>query len=380
MYALMVTPNAFPNGDAGAVRDYAFACIYRDLGYGIVHFGNGACQQGLYRGITYRSFRIDANSFIEKARRKLVTLDFFKNAYRELVAERGFPALIHLYDVDEAIFRFFVTEAQRLSIPILHDSVEWYSPCQFKLGRLDYRYILKDRLNSHLVSNPVKVIAISEYLREYFSEKGLKTIVVPVIMDSDDYKKSHIAHECDKVKLMYAGSPAAKDFLPACVRALGNLPDDIRAGFQMDVYGASMGDVAHLFDGGLVPAEIHVHGRVAREEVLEALNRADFSMLLRPEDERYAQAGFPTKVVEAMMCGCPMLCNLSSDLSKYLIGGENSIIVDGHTEEDMLRALIEISKMPRDKILNMKERARQDAVRFFDYRKYKDAVDRLIHE
>ena len=33
MYVLMVVPSNFPNGDAGAVRDMAFAKIYQELGY-----------------------------------------------------------------------------------------------------------------------------------------------------------------------------------------------------------------------------------------------------------------------------------------------------------------------------------------------------------
>ena len=35
MYVLMVVPSDFPNGDAGAVRDEAFALIYKELGYDV---------------------------------------------------------------------------------------------------------------------------------------------------------------------------------------------------------------------------------------------------------------------------------------------------------------------------------------------------------
>ena len=227
---------------------------------------------------------------------------------------------------------------------------------------------------------PVKVIAISEYLGSYFAGRGLKTAVVPVIMDSEDYKAAHPAGENEKIRLMYAGSPAAKDYLPACVRGFADLPDDVRAGFRLDVYGATPYDVRAHFGGCEAPAEIVAHGRVSRDEVLGALGRADFSMLLRPEGERYAQAGFPTKAVEAMMCGCPMLCNLSSDLSKYLVDGENSAIVHGRTEKDVTEALVRVSRMPKGQFAQMKENARRDAERFFDYRNYRDVVGHLIHE
>lgn len=380
MYAFMVTPNAFPNGDAGSVRDYSFACIYKDLGYDVVHFGKGEEPCGSYRGIEYRSLRVNADSVFDKLRRKFAAFGVFKAAYDCLVAKRGYPSMIHLYDVDEKIFRFLVAEARRLSIPVLHDSVEWYSPCQFRLGCLDYRYILKDRLNTHVVSSPVKVIAISEFLGEFFSSKGLCTTVVPVIMDSEDYHAVPSGGDGDKLKFMYAGSPASKDYLSACVRGFASVPNNVRARMRLDVYGATAEDIAVFFDGGSIPAGIFAHGRVSREKVLEALGRADFSMLLRPEDERYARAGFPTKAVEAMMCGCPMLCNLSSDLSKYLVDGENSMIVRGHTEKGVADALGRASRLSRNQIAEMKKNARRDAERFFDYRNYRDAVSHLINE
>lgn len=380
MYALMVTPNAFPNGDAGAVRDYAFACIYKDLGFEVVHLGKGTVSQGLYRGIEYHSLHVDANSFAEKVRRRVNAFGVFKKAYEDVVAEHGLPSLIHIYDVDEKIFRFLVSLGQQLSVPVVHDSVEWYSPCQFKVGKLDYRYVMKDRLNRSLVRKPVKVIAISEFLGTYFSDKGIKTTVVPVIMDSNDYEILPSRVASNKIRLMYAGSPAAKDYLSVCVKAFGNLPENIRGRFQLDVYGASDDDISPLFDCGKLPAGIEAHGRVSRSEVLDALGGADFSLLLRPENERYARAGFPTKVVEAMMCGCPMLCNLSSDLSNYLSDGVNSVVVNGHTEKDLYDSLIRISEMPRKQIEGMRAAARRDAEQYFDYRNYRDAVDHLIHE
>ena len=41
MYVLMVVPSNFPNGDAGAVRDMAFAKIYQELGYEVYLIGAG---------------------------------------------------------------------------------------------------------------------------------------------------------------------------------------------------------------------------------------------------------------------------------------------------------------------------------------------------
>ena len=68
---------------------------------------------------------------------------------------------------------------------------------------------------------------------------------------------------------------------------------------------------------------IRCMGRVPRPVVLQTLQETDFTVLIRDASLRYAKAGFPTKVVESLMSGTPVICNLSSDLDEYLVDGEN---------------------------------------------------------
>ena len=125
---------------------------------------------------------------------------------------------------------------------------------------------------------------------------------------------------------------------------------------------------------------MRAHGRVSRNEVLTALAGADFSMLLRPPEERYAKAGFPTKVVEGMMSGCAMLCNVTSDLGEYLVDGENSVLVGGAGASDVTKSLDRIAAMGRERIEAIKASARETAVRCFDYRRYVDQLGGFIDE
>ena len=60
MYVLMVVPNNFPNKDAGAVRDDAFAQIYRELGYEVRLVGKSRSSTGgEYNGTEYISIYKD---------------------------------------------------------------------------------------------------------------------------------------------------------------------------------------------------------------------------------------------------------------------------------------------------------------------------------
>ena len=55
-YVLMVVPSDFPQGDAGSIRDFSFAEIYRLLGYRTILIGKGKTdREGLYKQVQYYS-------------------------------------------------------------------------------------------------------------------------------------------------------------------------------------------------------------------------------------------------------------------------------------------------------------------------------------
>lgn len=378
-YVLMMSPNKFPEGDAGAVRDHAFACIYMQLGYSVVHIGEGsAARKGNFDGIDFYSIHEKADGALSKAKRLMGYRLRLSETVDAIVGERGAPGLIHVYDVKEPGLRLVKRMSVEHSLPLLHDSVEWYSPCQFKAGRFDYAYWMKDLLNRKLIDGSFSVIAISRYLEDYFVGRGLKTTRIPVIMDATAFRP--VIRGSSKVKLVYAGSPAKKDYLAECVKGFLDLDERRRTLFSFDIYGVSADGLKSVMGGGDIPAEMRAHGRVSRNEVLTALAGADFSMLLRPPEERYAKAGFPTKVVEGMMSGCAMLCNVTSDLGEYLVDGENSVLVGGAGASDVTKSLDRIAAMGRERIEAIKASARETAVRCFDYRRYVDQLGGFIDE
>lgn len=119
-----------------------------------------------------------------------------------------------------------------------------------------------------------------------------------------------------------------------------------------------------------ISESVSFEGRRDHDYVLQAVADADFAFLLRPSEERYAQAGFPTKVAESCSCGTAMLCNYSSDLELYLHDGENSIIVSGCNVDACQTALNKILKMQPEQIIQMKENARKTAEASFDLQQY----------
>lgn len=379
MYVLMITPNKFPNGDAGAVRDEYFAKIYMELGYEVYHIGmNPNMISDTYKNIHYVSIYRDNSSLSKKILNSIQYKNRLIAEYRNIIEQKGMPSLIHIYDIPEVGIKWAKKEATNNNIRIVHDSVEWYSPCEFKFGRFAYPYILKNRTNKVLISSPIAVIAISSYLEKHFINRGLKTLRVPVIMDSFDYHP-HERISNSKIGIVYAGSPAKKDYLSECIRAFCGLPNIIREKFDFKIFGADLQFVKQCCSDGVVPEQIHVFGRVARDIVISNLEDADFSILVRPSNERYTQAGFPTKSVEAMMNGCAMLCNLTSDLGDYLKDRNNAIIIDDCTEEAIREALVAASRLSHEQLIDMRNNARQTAEECFDYRLFIEQMKQFIN-
>lgn len=379
MYVLMITPNKFPEGDAGAVRDGYFAKLYQELGYEIIHIGmNPKIDYGEWKGVRFYSLYQKNNGLINKLKNYRSYGNRLNKLFDKIEKSYGTPSIIHIYDLPEKGILWAVDKAKMINVPIIHDSVEWYSASQFSMGHLSYPYILKNRTNKKLITPPISVIAISTYLENYFKRKGLLTIRIPVIMDSNDY---HTRARIDdgKIRLVYAGSPYKKDYLTECLEAFGDLPVDIQRKFEFHIFGVDRDFFERRYNG-TISKYVTVHGRVPREEVVRYLEDCDFSLLLRPENERYTKAGFPTKVVEAMMSGCAMICNITSDLQMYLKDGENAVIVEECSSEAMSKALVRVANMNNNQLTLIRNNARHTAEICFDYRKYKETIKLFIDD
>ena len=182
--------------------------------------------------------------------------------------------------------------------------------------------------------------------------------------------------------LVFAGNPRRDrwDLILRGVMALRGegRPVEIRClGFSREALvrcaGSALVDAVER-EGGLV-----FLGRVDQSLVSAHTAAADFGVLLRNR-ERWSAACFPTRVVESLSLGVPMLCNLTSDLGLYLRDGREALVVEDVGEGAFIAALRRACSLSAEGRASMRQAALHRARESFSYRLYAEPLGRFVAE
>jgi len=382
MNVLFVSYYQYPNGDAGAIRQHVLARLFSNIGANVFIVSMGEStrfNKKDYDGINYMSLRNPGNDKFTKIKNYL---GYKKNLEHILKSTSVKYDIILVVDIPFHALYFVKRFAKRNDVKLLHDSVEWYSPQQFKFGSLSMQYILKDLYNKRWIDSQFKVIAISKYLEKHFKDKQNKTTRIPVIMDIRNMsckKQTNL----EKLTLLYAGSPGKKDYLKEIIEGIALLEKQIIDKINFRLIGVDKEQLIELCSVrkesiDRLGSSLTAIGKVLRQEVIRNLEEADFTVLLRSPTQRYAKAGFPTKVVESLATGTPVICNITSDLGDYIHDGENGIIVEDCSAEAFSIAIKKALDLTFEQRKIMYENARRCAEENFDYRLYKETLQEFI--
>lgn len=374
---VIITTGWFPEGDAGAVRLRMMGKILVECGYHVVVLCRGELNShGTIDGIEFISLRSRAGGKLPKLMDYLQFPQKVKNYLHKYSSELYG---IYLYNAHDTLFKYCKKYCSKNNIKLYHDCVEWYSPEEYKWGRFDRWYRMKDRINRKIIDGEFRVIAITKYLQDYFSAKGIQTIRVPILCNCEIRKKPKELSSRDRVTIFYGGLPGTKDLVGNLLEGVLLLSEDERDKIRIVIVGATseyLVKVSGVSESTIRKCDgiLELCGRVSRNEVLEKMEEADFAFLARDASLRYAKAGFPSKVVEALSNATPILCNITSDLADYLTDGYNSIICDTHKPEDIAKAIKRIIVLSSEERRNMSVNALYSAKQYFDYRNYLNVV------
>lgn len=379
---LIISGDRYPEGDAGAVREHAFASILQDIGYTPIVISLGTStnfKMKTYDGVSYYSLRYKTQNIVFRALGRLL----YNRNLNRILKKLDKSQIKGIMYVSGGIntLGYVVNFAKENSIQLYHDSVEWYSPEEFVDGEQNPAYKGNNILNTRLIGKGWKTIAISTYLYEHFKDRCDNAIRIPVIMNVSDIESNlkPSADSSDKIKFVYAGSPGRKDYLAEIISGFSMLSAVELKKVELHIVGVTVEQLVDICGAKLSDIEklgqsLIAYGRLPREKTVEKVRMADFSLLLRDETLRYAKAGFPTKIVESLACGTPPMCNYSSDLSMYLVDGENAFIINGHNAQAVNVTLERILCLDKTRFDRIRVNARATAEKCFDYRNYKETV------
>lgn len=384
-----------PDKNAAAHRVLANAKCLRDIGYNVVLVGvskekvvdkNSFDVQGFKcYNIKYPESNREWLNYITSIKKYKSIIDIVKPS--KIIAY-NFPAL--------SLYRLM-----KLSkVEIYADITEWYEPKGNFIFKLIKGFDVSLRMK-YLHKKLNGLIVISDYLENYYSKFGVENIInIPPLVDTSETKWSNEKFTTTTTttttnnnnnnngnkafRFIYSGSPGSgnKDRLDIVIESLKPFYVEKEIPIVLDVVGITKEFYVENFNNNnSLNAEydfVNFHGRVVHLRSIELLKKADFSIFFR-EDNLTNNAGFPTKFVESVSAGTPVITNVSSNIKKYIIGNniKNELIIDDLSPSEISNVFKEIFSLDKEEIL--RERENSIDTNIFDYSQYNREFVKLLN-
>lgn len=386
----------FPDGDAAAARVLGTARALRDAGARVVFGGwekNGRVEDlqadGTYRFDRFLYFpQADLRHMhLSPARRLAAGLFAGKNTLRWLMSQPIQPGdVIIAYHGGAWFLSRLWHWCQIRNLRLVLDLTEWYSPRQLPGGRLGPAWWDSEIGMRFVKPKAERIMAISSYLQRYYASKGCAVLRVPPLIDLQNPRWIPIGRtppERAPLRLAYAGVPGRKDLLVNVLRGLATLREPDEA-VVLNLFGPSRESLVQVVPESahwlsLLGERVVFHGSVPQSDVPRRLMESHFTVLLR-RDERYARAGFPTKIVESLGAGVPVITNPSSDLTLYIQDGKEGVLLADESSEAFASGVRRLMALGPATWLNMRAAARQRAEISFDYRRHIEPIRQFVLE
>lgn len=346
-----------PDKNAAAQRVLSIAKSLREAGYVTYFYGmnQGGESKGVVDGFEYDGYPYPKG-----------TKAWFRYALgKDIIPyiEKVKPDYVFTYNYPAFAQEKVICYCRNHGIKTIGDITEWYrgTSCVKKIDTW-YRMHIS---NKHLDG----IIAISTYLNKYY--KNQYTIQVPPFVDKseDKWQMQVEKYHDDKIHLVYIGTGSIKDRLDKIIKGIDNVGADR---FAIDIIGINEEQFHNIYttDVDLAKMDITFHGRLPHKVAVEYLMKADFQIFFR-DFVRVNNAGFPTKFVESMSAGVPVITNRISNIADYIVNGKNSFMIEHPEDSEICEVLVRVSKLSREEINAIKKNCLVDD---FDYHKYTDSL------
>jgi len=363
---------SFPKNNSAGIRVLNNGYLFRSLGYAVTFIGlnkavvkcegsKPACNE--YDGFKYYEFPYPKG---------LKDWLFFFTQLREVIEilKKIKPTAVIAYgSMSNAFFALFLSYWCRFNnVKFITDCVDWLAGASG--GRL---FRIGKRLDTELQKRYVNaigdgVIAVSSFLAEYYKSKSCKTLVLPPLSKTTaQHSKISVFKKEKCISIAYAGFPFPtdrkvknrsffKDRLDTKIELLSQQDKDK---FIFDIYGLSLSEYLrsvpeHKTLLKHMSGSVRFHGVVSNDVVLDRVSKVDYFFLFR-DSNRMTNAGFPSKIAEAISLGVPVITTATSDISSYIINGTNGYILVNDNFQTSVAELTRIFNQHEEKFEKLKK-------------------------
>lgn len=370
-----------PDKNAAAQRVVANSKILRDLGHRVFLIG-------LSKDVNIQQYKIIDFEELDYYNLKYPTT--LAQWYRYLVRAKHLKKIIKDNQIDCIIAYNYPGVAllnlyrytRKHKIKLIGDCTEWYEA----QGNILFRLIKKSDIfiRMRLIHPRLDgMIVISNFLYNYYQKFKNPIINVPPLVDlaMDKWTSATAINTDNTIKLIYAGTPGNgnKDRLDWIIETTERVNSNSDRKFHLTVVGITLGEYKQLFkvDNIQKTTNVNFKGRISHVDTLNEIKKSDFQIFIR-ENNLTNTAGFPTKYVEAISCGTPVLTNLSSNISDFLEEGKTGFILETSSRDLFYEKLLSLVRLDQEHINKMKNYCLQS--RTFDIVNYRSDFKLLIKQ
>lgn len=353
-----------PDKNAAAHRVINNAKALRELGYEIIFIGIHKENENAIKKQLYFDFVCYSLPYPKGTVQWIKNILNIKN-YLSIINKYQNMHSIVLYNMPSFVIYKFKNYVRANNLKIFSDCTEWnqnsinvnFFLSLFKIFDSNLRMLY---LNKKLDG----IISISNYLHQYYNSKTNYSIIIPPLVDLLDEKWGVEDVKVNNfIEIVYAGGAFSikdkyvKDRLDIVVCALSILKDK-NYNFVFKVIGCTKDEFLHFYPMYIneisnLNESIIFLGKITHLSAINIIKNASYSIFLRDEN-KVTKAGFPTKFVESISAGTPVLTNKNSNVFDYLDNGINGFMINTESIDTVVTSLIPALSISIDKLNEMK--------------------------
>ena len=228
------------------------------------------------------------------------------------------------------------------------------------------------------------IICISTRLYKYYNFFYKNLILIPIITDIKlggqiVHEKSHL----DIFRIGYTGTITEKrDGIFTLIKAISLIPkreNEIKCNLYGSITESNIKRLTLLINKYKLNKVVTYFGNYEKGKVKLIQSEQNLLVLIRPSNLQ-TNFGFSTKLAEYLSSGVPVLTTRHSDISNYIVNGENGFILEKLDSEQLKNKLTEIITKDNDQLNKIGEKGRLTALNHFNYINYSEKLINFLKQ